>query len=514
MLIASLPEAAASRIRGDDTGRRPALLRRGTAVLAVTAVCWWIGKALESGAQGEALVVFLAGLTVVVVIGSAAVRQWSLNGILSVEAPIILLLMSSLVLRQRSTEELAYDPLDPAAQFRVACVALALMLAGIALVSPPSRARVGARATASLPFFLCFAYVWVVFLGAIFASRPTLTAYRGVELLAALLAIAGGLRHLGRQAVRRMLAPLLWFCVGLITTVWLTVLLAFDHAVDRVESPLPWQLHGAYPVLSSNGVGTVGTIVFLWSLARLWSGYQQRTNPRVDGVLAVAGLVTLIAAQYRTGYIGAVVGVVVLMGLRRRALLWIAGISILLLVATGSMASLTRSVEPLALRGQSWERATELSGRFNWWHAALPVWRESPLIGRGLLTATRFEVLERQGLGTTSTIHGTWIEALVGTGVIGVALLGTALLVGWRRALVLARSRGDAVPLVLLTFLLVRSLTGPTIEVFGHAALLFLVLSLVTEVELSEPARPAPSSPHPLGIRPTVGTRQAAIPMA
>ena len=73
-------------------------------------------------------------------------------------------------------------------------------------------------------------------------------------------------------------------------------------------------------------------------------------------------------------------------------------------------------------------------GGSDYWSAAIPVWKESPLIGSGLLTATRFEVLNNLGHGAISTIHGTWIEALVGTGVIGLAFLLASFLVLFARA--------------------------------------------------------------------------------
>jgi hypothetical protein len=69
----------------------------------------------------------------------------------------------------------------------------------------------------------------------------------------------------------------------------------------------------------------------------------------------------------------------------------------------------------------------------------------------------------------TSTIHGTWIEALVGTGIIGSVLLALAYLTALGRA---ATTRWR-VGLVLLLLIGVRSLTGETIELFGFTSLLF-----------------------------------------
>ena len=109
-------------------------------------------------------------------------------------------------------------------------------------------------------------------------------------------------------------------------------------------------------------------------------------------------------------------------------------------------SSLVGEVEPYALRGQTPEEARELSSRLDYWSAALPVWRESPLIGKGLLTGTRFEVLAPLGLTFTSGIHSTWVEALVGTGVIGLALVSLSFLITFKRAFVLALWSGDLVP--------------------------------------------------------------------
>ena len=454
--------------------------RRLAAVVAGAAVFWWIGGAIEKGGPVEGFLLSLAVMTIVGVVASVVVRVWGLRAVLSVEAPLLLLLMSTFVLRQRSADDIAYDPLDPAAQFRVACVAVALLLAGIAVISSRHPSRRGELGLIARPLRFYIAYVWVVFIGAIFSIRPTLTAYRGLELVAGVLVIAGALHRVGRDAVPRMLATLFWFLVALILSAWLSAVLAPNASVVPVDGPIPWQLQGTYPKISANGVGTLGAILLLWVLGRRWSE-DGATRRRLDTPLAILGAVTLIAAQYRTGYVATVVGLTLLMVLRRRALLWLAAVFILLLLVTGAMANLVESAEPVALRGQSRERATELSGRFKWWHEALPVWKTSPVIGRGLLTGTRFEVLDRVGYSNTSSIHGTWIEALVGTGVIGTAALGAALLTALGRAGRQALHGGSTVPIVLLTFVVLRSLTGPTIEVFGFEALLFLALALATD---------------------------------
>jgi O-antigen ligase len=157
--------------------------------------------------------------------------------------------------------------------------------------------------------------------------------------------------------------------------------------------------------------------------------------------------------------------------------------SLVLIIALGAFAigpsSLIGEVEPYALRGQTTEQASELSSRVDYWSASIPVWEESPLIGKGLLTATRYEVLVPLGDDYTAGIHSTWVEALVGTGLIGVALLALSFLVTCRRALVKARRSGDLVPVLLLAVLAVRTITGNTFEtLLSFQAIIFLWLAL------------------------------------
>jgi O-antigen ligase len=131
---------------------------------------------------------------------------------------------------------------------------------------------------------------------------------------------------------------------------------------------------------------------------------------------------------------------------------------------------------PVLLRGAQTSQLGKLNGRLNWWELAIPIWRQSPIIGGGLRTASRLLVLGASGFGQTSTVHSTWVEALVGTGVLGVAALMIFILMSLRRAFLLAlRPGGRIVPLLILLPLAVRSLTGDTFESGGLYCLITLV---------------------------------------
>jgi O-antigen ligase len=441
------------------------------------------GGAIAVGAGGlwRSLALGGAALGLGASLSSVVASRRALRGVLFVEVPVLLLLASSLVWRVRTTDDIAADPLDAAGLVRVGCVGLAGLLALIALVWPaPYQQRAGRT---PLPFRLYGAYVLVVFAGAPLSVEPLLTAYRGVELATAVLVLLAARQRVGLEAIPRIGATLYWFMVALVAVVWAEVALFPSLAVAPLlnqAAPVPWNIQGVYPSIASNGVGTLGVTLTIWSLARARDRSGQALPPLVAYLLAAVGVATLLASQYRTGYGALVVGLGVLLALRNRRLL-VVGV---LLGAAGWLAflgpSVVKEATPFLLRGQSTEEARGLTSRVEWWEASIPVWKKSPLVGRGLLTGTRFEVLARLGLRDTGGIHNTWIEVLVGTGLVGLALLAAAAAVSLRRALTLALDhRGSILPLLLLVVMLVRSVTGNTFESFqGLETVTFMWLAL------------------------------------
>jgi hypothetical protein len=453
----------------------------GVAMLALAA---GVGVVLEGPVRN--LVLVLTGVALLVGILQPVLKKHVQPGYLHVEVPVLLLLTSTLTFRLRDAETLADNPLDAAAAFRIMCVVAAL---GLALLSFATRGRVSAeeqRLLRSRPFRIYGLYILVVFLGAPLSVFPLFTLYRGFELAAGWIVLVAARRSVGWSAIPRIESTMYWFTVALIASVWVGVALFPSLALLDTDtfllgaSPLPWQLQGVIPAISSNGVGDMGATIALWSLGYRYS----KTHPsgpsrRVAGWIAILGLLTLVGAQYRTGYIGAAAGLLLLAALRKRKYL-------VLVVMAGVVAALfwgsqiVSTAEPYVLRGQSADVATDLSGRLYWWNQALPVWRESPFLGNGLLTGTRFEVLERIGSGETSTIHNTWIEALVGTGLIGTFLLAAAVLIVLRRALWEALSpTGLLAPMLVLTMMLVRSITGTTFETPGGGSLILLIFAML-----------------------------------
>jgi O-antigen ligase len=458
-------------------------------LLPLALLVWWMGRAVALGGTQRVVALAVAGIALVLIVGGILLTRRVGGGALALEVPVGLMLLSTLVFRQRSAIDLAGDSLDAAAQFRVAAVGVAALLGIFALVWGQGA---GLQRTTTLPFRLYALYVLVVFAGAPGSVDPPLTAYRGAELTAGLIVLAGARRSLGERAVPRIEAILFWFCVVLLAVVWANVVLFPDEALLRVTSPgvpIPWQIQGIYPSISANGVGLLGVIAAAWAVARIRQASGEPGLRRSTAyLLAGFGVLSLLAAQYRTGYVALAAVLAVYVLARGRKVLAALLVGAAISVAVWAPYA-TRQAQPFLLRGQNVEQAGELSGRIEYWRHALPVWERSPLIGRGLLTASRFEVLAPLGLQYTAGLHGTWPEALVGTGLIGTAILALVFLVTLRRVIGEARARGRIAPLLLLTVLAVRSVTGPTFESFYFTALVFLWVTLSVEDTRDRPPR-------------------------
>jgi O-antigen ligase len=466
------------RIRQLSTHVRLLAIRRTwLPIVLAPLLAWGTGYALAGGGMRASLAV----VTVLAVAGATIlgplVRDELKSDFAAIELPALFILLSELVLRQRDAESLASNPLDPAGLYRVACLSLAALLGILALTSPASE---GEGRITTRPFRLYCLYVCVVFIGAPLSINLPLTAFRGVELLIGVLAVIGAYRRAGQEAGTRLLSLFYWYLVVSTLAIWLGALIVPGSAFVHVESPFPIQLHGVFPVISANGTGLLGATIGLWSLAKLLSPQDRGAVERGTLVLlTVMGFATLALAQYRTGYIATAAGLLVLLALRAKAAaFWVVMVG--LLAATVWSGKIAEVAEPIWQRGENEEVLSNLSGRIGYWENALPVWEESPLFGRGLLTASRFEVLAKLGATYTSTIHGTWVEALLGTGLVGLSLLAASFLLAIFRALKESlRPGGLVVPLLLLTIFAVRSITGASFEIGGSASLVLITIALL-----------------------------------
>ncbi len=310
--------------------------------------------------------------------------------------------------------------------------------------------RSGFPAARRIPTSIAGALLWYALVGMLagIGSRlPSLAAWKGVELvivaywmsLASLTALAVRDPYLPLRAVVRPLALLM---------AWTLLLgLASPGRGFRIHSgPIPMWLQGWFPPFNPNTVGSESAVV-LYTLAS-WRSTALRTRRwRLVWLLV---LFAWLAAISRTAYLGlASAAAVALMArtIRLRTSRDIAYIA-LSLVLTGTLLIFFHQIAEFLLRGQSSDEVQTLSGRTAYWKVAFELWEKRPLFGGGLATGSRFLFVDYPELfrhGAVN-IHNTYLEMLLGAGVIGAA----PLLFGILRALfsgVLSAFRHGALPL-------------------------------------------------------------------
>lgn len=455
--------------------------------LSTAAVTMAVGAAIGAaiGVSGSSAVAAAVGLlAAVVLVTFVAKRVAVLPGYLGIEVPALLILVSTLVWRLRDTTSLASQPLDAAGLLRLVTIGLGGLLGILAILRGDVRGLIG-RLRGSRPLWIYIAYLGVVILGVIPSSFPFLTLFRAANLAVVLVVLLGAYQTAGDEAIHRLEKVLLWFMIFHLATVWFWVFVSPHQALRHTTSPFPYRIEGLFPAMSTDRIGEYGVILFFWGLAS-WIGIGNDRvikSRRWSLALAGFGAICLLFAQYRTGYVAMAAGVVVLLVVRRKWL-WVAAVFV-----GGVLAAVLPGISSFLLRGQNYQLATKLSGRDTLWSAAIPVWKHSPIIGNGLETASRFDVLQGLGRGFTSTLHSTWIEALVGTGVVGAALVAACvLIVGWR-AFTTTMHRGRILPLLVVGVLLVRSVTGTSFEAFSLESMLFLVFAMA--LRKRQPQEPA-----------------------
>lgn len=448
---------------------RRALPRAATASVPAVAASVLAGMAVALS-EPEIALAAAAALAAVLAAGKAGLAVARLPAPVRTAGLVwSLLIISTLVWRTRTSADLEAAPLDAAAVARLALLALAGLVALGCLVRRP-------LPRLPVSFGLLGLYVTAALLGAIASPLPVHALFRAAELAVGLLSVLAWIALLRERAGATMLRLLVATVGAIVALVWIEAVLLPSQAwlEPFYYRGLRYTLQGVLPAFSSNTVGTLGGLLALWGIAQL----GRHTRPAVPQAALLVGLVTLAAAQYRTGLFGVFLGAAVILLIQRRYRT-IAAAAVLALALGFAMGTegIVAGTEDVLTKGQDPALVRSLSNRVDYWAAAAPLVAERPLLGWGLNVGTR-EVLLSVGNDTGSTIHNTWIEAALGAGLVGVSMLALAFCAAVRHAWQARRSPLGAAVLGMLILLLVRSFTGTTAELFGLNFLVFAALAL------------------------------------
>ncbi len=273
----------------------------------------------------------------------------------------------------------------------------------------------------SLKLWLAFGLVGLV--ACVLSPSPLNAAYWSLAYLGGIVGIAAYLSSGDPLRRATELNYLSWF----LTTVFLLtmVVLAREALFANPQSGYA-VLSRQRQILDMSMSRSTGLARFAAVPGIVGLGYSlcRRGAHRVLGGLVFAGsfgafIYYLQARGSIFGFAGAVVVVMLLAGVRGRALL--AGLVLTALCAWVAEV-IPASVWAHATRGETgWAELRDLTGRVNTWQEGWDVFLTSPVIGFG----PRADRL--LGLGE---IHNTWMSALLQSGVVG----GLALLAGLFRA--------------------------------------------------------------------------------
>jgi O-antigen ligase len=146
----------------------------------------------------------------------------------------------------------------------------------------------------------------------------------------------------------------------------------------------------------------------------------------------LASLTTLVFSQTRSALAAFVAAAALVVLLSRRTNVIATTFGTLVLVTASSFGSAFLSY---FRRGQDAQLLESLSGRTDWWRFGWARFLERPWTGYGAFAGGRFASLAEMGDRFTSSLHNTYLEAMLGIGILGPLLVLACLIIVWWRLL-------------------------------------------------------------------------------
>ena len=244
---------------------------------------------------------------------------------------------------------------------------------------------------------------------------------------------------------------------------------------------------GVFPSIPPNSLAQLGAMVGVTGLVALLYTDRMRNRIMAAGLL-ILGLAALLLAHSRTSILSFVLAVMFLFVFGKHRFLGL-GLAVLAGAILLVIPEFISYGEQYVVRGQTHDAFVTLSGRMNFWPDVLEAFRLSPVIGHGYYAGHRDLVVGGRQLLQYSSVDNTYLEVLVDLGIIGVSILlaavvslarniwfvrpshfNTKLQSEWRPVWVLLSG--------LFLIVIIRSLTGPTFQVYHPNLILFLLLGV------------------------------------
>jgi hypothetical protein len=454
-------------------------------------------------------------LVTVVVVAMQAIRQCSelTRNFSWWHAAWGLITLSSVVFRTRSAESIRETPVDTSAAYRIILVGIvaAVLAARLVLGKTPWLPSLFRGVMAGLGVYVSVAIassVWSVF--------PLWSLYRSFEYFVDLSLVAAILVAARSTKTLRSLFDWTWILtIVFMGTVWFGVLAWPSEALIRDVGKIGIQIQGVFPVISSNSVGDLGAVLGVVALARLLCD-MSRTRRVTYWLLLSSSLITLVLAQTRSALTAFLLGASAVLLCSRRI-----GTAVFvgwLLTVVLTLTNIDQVFWEYFRRGQTDQTFENLTGRLDWWAFGWQKFLESPLVGHGAYAGGRFVTLEAFGADMTASVHNTYLEVLLGTGMLGLVPLVLALSGIWIVLLRALRSNPQTSlewqlaleTLGVLSITTFRSFFASTF--IWHPDLYFMLILTYTEfLNRGQRAKACRNSQH---ARPRLNCREVLLPAA
>lgn len=392
----------------------------------------------------------------------------------------LLVFLSGLTFRVRESDAIKESPIDIWALYRIALSGIV----GFVLLIKLGLQQLDWFGQLFRGVLVLFAvYTALALASTLWSVFSIWTLYKSAEYAVEIALMAALLQALHSTYQYKVLFDWMWFLSGAIAvSIFLGMILAPNQAISNQAGLLSIRIRGVFPSISENGVGDSGATLGLIALVRLIFGKNKRDRI-LYFIILISSLILLILSQSRSPLVGFLLGaaIVSFLAQKKEIAIFLVLLSLFFWVGIGPI------FETFFRRGQNAELFTTLSGRTEWWEQAWKLFQQRPFLGAGAYAAARFSVLSELGSMETSSIHNTWLELLIGVGLIGTVPVVVAFLKTWANLLrVIPRLPAQTLEYRLLveavgilTLLSFRTIFTSLIVM--HPALLFLLVLIYSE---------------------------------
>jgi O-antigen ligase len=390
----------------------------------------------------------------------------------------LFLMLSGLTFRVRDTQVIQEDPIDAWAFYRIGLMSvLGLVLLHKGMQGNPAWFGLLFR---RLTGFLSL-YSVIAMVSTLWSVYPAWTLYRAIEYFIAVSLVAAIVVASQSTDQFRSFFDWTWLLMGIkIAIVWVEVMFWPERAIRPDVGLLGIQIQGFWPRINPNGVGELSAIIGAVAFTRLLLKQESR---RFYASILLLGIITLMFSQSRAPLMGFVVAMLLVLVASKRI-----GLLMLLMLISGLVVttSAIKLVQRFFIREQNPYLFATASGRFRWWKFGWNAFLERPFTGFGAYIGSRIVVLSDLGRVISSSIHNTYLEVLLGTGLPGlIPIILTVVGVWWLLFRLLSSFEEGTLErrllleaLAVLAVVSVRSVFTTGL-IYHNSITFFLVLSLI-----------------------------------